>query len=168
MFWNKKRKEVKRFPTLAETRAKVEDELADYEKILEEFTNKYLPLRDRLIGVIRSHNLNRYPLRDVLTVEYLDKDCFKFTVLDCIEDYWDGKQTLKSNGTLTYEEIQLDTTSLIRKWDKEHKWDNTPYTDTRLGVAFQAISKLEDPTKDFVYNMKKCKAIIEKLDERRG
>lgn len=167
MFWNKKKEEkCSLILTVPEAITKHEDEIADYEKILDEFTNKYLPLRDKIIDVIRGHNLNHYPLCNVFLFKHPNESLFQFTVFDLIEDYWDGEQTLKSNGTLIYEEIQLDTISLIRKWDKEYGWVVNPHHYTRVNEVISAMSKLEDPTGDFVRNILKCKYIIEKLNKR--
>lgn len=110
MFWNKKfRKEE-----LEQNIANLEKQLANFELVLKDITNNYLPLRDKCKETIYGHKLNRYPLRKVFGVAYQDGK-LRAIVTNVKEDYWDGQKTLVLTDTLLDDTIPLDTLELIEE-----------------------------------------------------
>lgn len=107
--------------------ASEEKGVADYEKLLEDIKNNYLPLRDKCVKVIYDNEMNYYPLRDVVGAAYEDGK-LRLIINMVKTDTWDAKPTVKIVGTLVDETIQL------RCFNRE-------------SPVAELILKLEDPTK---------------------
>ena len=108
-----------------------ERKIKNIQKIISEFKTKYLPVRDKCVEIIRSHNLGRYPLYGVFGYEYNDSK-LRLVVKDIKEGYWDGEPSFEVGDTLFDEAIQLD----IPKSED----------DLMDIIMYQCVRKLIDPT----------------------
>ena len=119
-------------------------EVLKYTKLLEDFTDNYLPIRDKCIETIRKNGLGRYPLKDVLEVKAFGDDTVELIIYGIKEDYWDGKQILVPDGKLLDETIQLNTLKLLNT-EFDTPYDNT----TEFADILNKVERLEDPIKVF-------------------
>lgn len=139
MFISKKHKESRR-AELERAILMWENELKENEQLLEDIKNNYLPLREKCREIIISHNLNYFPLRNVLGVAYEDEE-LRVIVNNVKWSFWDGERTILTGETLLDETIQIRglrldryDVSLIRRLE-----DPTEYIGTIISRHKETI-----------------------------
>ena len=128
-------------------------ELLKFERILEDLTKNYEPLRIKCTDLILDKELNYNPLKDILEVEALDNNKFKFKIYGVKGNVWDGKQ-LTIRGDLIFEEtIQLNSL------------EDCDFEPLRKFVINSLMPKL-DPVKDFAYFVAGHREKLEELENK--
>ena len=130
-------------------------ELLEYETLLEDLTKNYEPLRTKCTDLILDKGLNYNPLKDILEVEALDNNKFKFKIYGVKGDCWDGRQyTIR--GDLIFEEtIQLNSLEdndfeFARKYVNfiMPKLDHLGLLTDRVAEYRKELEELENKIKD--------------------
>ena len=148
MLLTKKSRDNRRKEIEAAIKSK-EQEIKDYQNMIFEFKNKYLPLRDKCVEIIRSHNLGRYKLYDVVCFEY-KAGKLRIVVYCPKEEYWDGELKLNYDNKLLDETISLNIPeaydSIIINGGSYELWhlkDLTDLFDSRIYSCEQYIDRLK-------------------------
>lgn len=129
MFWNKKEKEKE---ALARR-----EQIELYTQIIKELEEVYLPIRNKCVEVIRSHGLNRYPLREVMEFGIMrDEPIYKIIIYNVKEDWWNGEKCLKKTDRLLEEFFRLEAFKKCLKSD-------------HCSIEYDVLGHLEDPTEYF-------------------
>lgn len=125
-----------------------EQEIRDYQNMMSEFKNKYLPLRDKCVEIIRSHNLGRYKLYDVYGYKY-EAGKLRVVVYCPKEEYWDGEPKLNYDNKLLDETISMNIPEA--------------YDSLIINGGSYALRKLMDPTWVFEGRIHGCEQYIDEL-----
>lgn len=145
-----KRSKERRIKEIEAEIDKYQHEIEVIQKIISELNTKYLPIRDKCIETIRSHNLGIYTLDNVFAHHY-ESGKLRLVVSDAKEEYWNGYKRVMHGDILLDETIQLDIPG--------------NYDVYVLDGSYQ-LDNLMDLTKVYTYDISRYNNVIYELKEK--